>query len=163
MAGDAETGVSIMKLTAGLDSGPVCLQQSEAILPEDTFGSLAGRLEGLGAMLLVRALDERPPFAEQDESLVTYAEKLTGADRTLDPAATASERERVVRALSPHIGARIALDDGTFLGVLRAHAEAGALVLDEVQPPGGRPMAFADWARGRPEQAAALGLGGAGA
>ncbi len=162
MAGDAETGVSIMRLTAGLDSGPVCLQQAEPILPDDTFGSLAGRLEGLGAMLLVRALEERPPFAEQDEALVTYAEKLTGEDRTLAPSAPAGERERCVRALTPHIGARIALGDGTFLGVLRAHADGDALVLDEVQPPGGRPMAFADWARGRPEQAAALGLGGAG-
>lgn len=159
MAGDGTTGVSIMRLTAGLDSGPVCLQQSEAITPDDTFGTLAGRLEGLGAMLLVRALDERPPYAEQDEALVTYAEKITPADRTLDPAAPARERVNVVRGLAPHIGARVALGDGTFLGVLRAHAEGDALVLDEVQPPGGRPMAYADWARGRPEQAAALGLG----
>lgn len=159
MAGDAETGVSIMRLTAGLDSGPVCLQQTEPITADDTFGSLAPRLEGLGAMLLVRALEERPPFAEQDESLVTYAEKLTGEVRTLDPAASAAERARVVRALSPHIGARVALGDGTFLGVLRAHTHGEALVLDEVQPPGGRPMPYADWARGRPDQAAALGLG----
>ena len=87
--------------------------------------------------------------------------RSTAEDRTLDPPRRPRERERVVRALTPHIGARIALGDGTFLGVLRAHAEGDALVLDEVQPPGGRPMAFADWARGRPEQAAALGLGGA--
>ena len=162
MAGDAETGVSIMRLTAGLDSGPVCLQQSEPIGPDDTFGSLAGRLEGLGAMLLVRALDERPPFAEQDETLVTYAEKLTGADRTLDPSADAAELERIVRALSPHIGARVTLEAGSFLGVLAAHADGPTLVLDEVQPPGGRPMAYADWARGHPQPAAALRLGGAG-
>lgn len=162
MAGDAETGVSIMRLTAGLDSGPVCLQQSEPIGPDDTFGTLAGRLEGLGAMLLVRALDERPPFAEQDDALVTYAEKLTGADRTLDPSADAAELERIVRALSPHIGARVALEDGSFLGVLAAHAAGPTLVLDEVQPPGGRPMAYADWARGHPQPAAALRLGGAG-
>ncbi len=160
MAGDAETGVSIMRLTAGLDSGPVCLQQAEPIAPDDTYGSLAGRLEGLGSMLLVRALDERPPFAEQDETLVTYAEKIVAADRTLDPAQGAGARADVVRALTPHIGARIALPDGTFLGVTRAHAEGDELVLDEVQPPGGRPMAFDDWARGHPEQAAPLRPGG---
>jgi methionyl-tRNA formyltransferase len=160
MAGDAETGVSIMRLTAGLDSGPVCLQQTEPILPGDSFGSLAARLEGLGAMLLVRALDERPPFAEQDEAGATYAEKLTGEDRTLDPAASAAERERVVRALSPHVGARVELPDGGFLGVLRAHADGGRLLLDEVQPAGGRPMAFEDWARGHPERAAALAASG---
>lgn len=156
MAGDAETGVSIMRLTAGLDSGPVCLQQSEPVRADDTYGTLAARLEGLGAMLLVRALDERPPFAEQDEAAVTYAEKLTGADRTLRPAAPAAERERVVRALNPHIGARLELPDGGFLGVVRAHAEGERLVLDEVQPAGGRPMPFSDWARGHPEPAAAL-------
>lgn len=160
MAGDAETGVSIMRLTAGLDSGPVCLQQAEPILPDDTYGSLAARLAGLGAMLLVRALDERPPFAEQDEAGATYAEKLTAEDRTLHPAASAAERERVVRALSPHVGARLELPDGSLLGVGRAHAEGDAFVLDEVQPAGGRPMAFGDWARGHPQQAAALDANG---
>ncbi len=160
MAGDAETGVSIMRLTAGLDSGPVCLQQAEPIRPDDDYGTLAARLEGLGAMLLVRALDERPPFAEQDEAHVTYAEKIVAADRTLDPAQSAAARARSVRALTPHIGARIALADGSFLGVTRAHADGDAPVLDEVQPPGGRPMAFDDWARGHPDQAARAAPGG---
>jgi methionyl-tRNA formyltransferase len=73
MAGDAQTGVSIMRLTAGLDSGPVCLQAREPIGPDDDYGTLAARLEAVGAELLVRALDERPPFAEQDEAGVTYA------------------------------------------------------------------------------------------
>src|SRR5204863_4381033 len=57
MAGDAETGVSIMRLTAGLDSGPVCLQAREPIRPDDDYGTLAVRLEAVGAELLVRALD----------------------------------------------------------------------------------------------------------
>jgi methionyl-tRNA formyltransferase len=156
MAGDEQTGVSIMRLTAGLDSGPVCLQQSEPIAPDDTYGTLSACLEGLGAMLLVRALDEQPPYTEQDESVVTYAEKITAADRTLNPEATAIEQARVVRALTPHIGARVALQDGSYLGVASVHVEGERLVFDEVQPPGGRVMSFADWARGRPEQAAAL-------
>jgi len=173
MAGDAETGVSIMRLTAGLDSGPVCLQEAEPIGPEDDYGSLAARLERLGGELLVRALDERPPFAEQDESLVTYAHKIEAADRALDPARTPEELELTVRALRPHIGARVALPDGDYLGVVAARvaggdvepgrvradgtrlllgARGGALELTEIRPPGSRPMAAADWLRGRPDE-----------
>jgi methionyl-tRNA formyltransferase len=150
MAGDAETGVCIMRLTAGLDSGPVCLAAAEPIRPDDTYGTLAARLEELGARLLVRALDERPECVEQDESRVTYAEKISAADRTLDPDAPPAEQERVVRALHPHIGARLALGDGAFLGVRRARVsdDGERLELVEVQPPGGRPMPYADDARG---------------
>ena len=153
MAGDRETGVCIMRLTAGLDTGPVCLRGVEAIAAEDTYGSLAPRLQQLGGDLLLRALDAGPEgwaWEEQPEEGVTYAEKIGPADRTLDPAAAPAEQERVVRALAPHIGARLALDDGTFLGVQRARvAEGGALELVEVQPPGGRPMAYEDYVRGR--------------
>ena len=169
MAGDERTGVSIMRLTAGLDSGPVCLAASESIHPDDTFGSLAGRLEQVGGELLVSALAalgrvEKPAFAEQDERHVTYAEKIGPADRLLDTTRSAVELERVVRALTPHIGARIELSDGSLLGVQRArlatllasdagegvNARDGRLFLDcvegalellEVQPPGKRPMA----------------------
>jgi methionyl-tRNA formyltransferase len=149
MAGDAETGVSIMRLTAGLDSGPVCLAEREPILPGDDYGTLAARLASLGGELLLRALDERPPCHEQPEEGVTYAEKITAADRTLDPSRPAAELERVVRALHPHIGARLPLDGGAFLGVRRARAgDDGRLELLEVQPPGGRPMAYEDYLRG---------------
>jgi methionyl-tRNA formyltransferase len=149
MAGDEETGVSIMRVTAGWDSGPVCLAEAEPIARDDTYGTLAPRLQELGARLLIRALDERPPFVEQDETQVTYADKISAADRTLDLSRPAIENERIVRALTPHIGARIQLPDGSFLGVRAAQAGGdGRLELIEVQPAGGRPMAYADYVRG---------------
>jgi methionyl-tRNA formyltransferase len=173
MEGDERTGVSIMRLTAGLDSGPVCLQEAEPIAADDDYGSLAGRLERLGGDLLVRALDERPAFAEQDEAQVTYAHKIEAADRALGPDRSPAELERTVRALRPHIGARVALAGGDFLGVIAARvadggveagrvradgqrlllgARGGTLELTEIRPPGGRPMAAADWLRGRPDE-----------
>jgi methionyl-tRNA formyltransferase len=170
MAGDAETGVAIMRLTAGLDSGPVCLVEREPIRGGDTYGSLSGRLAALGGELLVRALDERPPFAEQDDALATYAEKIGPEDRRLDPSRPAVELERVVRALTPHVGASVELRDGGRLGVRGARlydgsavspgafgneggrlvlgCATGALELTVVQPPGGRPMPAADYLRG---------------
>jgi methionyl-tRNA formyltransferase len=120
MAGDARTGVSIIRLTAGLDSGPVCLAAAEPIGPEDTYATLATRLERIGGELIVRALEERPPFVEQSDDGVSYAEKITPQDRLLDPGSGAVELERTVRALHPHVGARVALADGTLLGVRRA-------------------------------------------
>ena len=172
MAGDEQTGVSIMRVTEALDAGAVCVQEAEPIRADDDYGTLAARLERLGGDLLVRAFDERPPFVEQDESRVTYAHKIDANDRALDPGRPPEELERTVRALRPHIGARVALPDGDFLGVIAARvadgdgpeqgrlradgerlllgAAGGALELTEIRPPGGRPMAAADWLRGRP-------------
>jgi methionyl-tRNA formyltransferase len=131
MAGDEQTGVSILRLTAGLDSGPVCLAEPEPIAEDDTYGSLAPRLAELGAALLLRVLDEKahrhaPAFVEQDEALATYAEKIAAPDRVLDPLRDARELERVVRALHPHVGARVELPDGSPLGVQRAALAADA-------------------------------------
>ena len=153
-AGDPRTGVSIMRLTAGLDSGPVCLAESEPIGPQDTYGTLAPRLQALGAEMLLRVLDltERghpPPFREQDAQGATYAEKITPDDRLLDPTRTAAELERVVRALEPHIGARVALADGSLLGVHRA------ALLDSGQRPG----AGAERRERRPEGESRHGVG----
>jgi methionyl-tRNA formyltransferase len=174
MAGDERTGVSIMRVTEALDAGAVCLQEAEPIHADDDYGTLAERLEQLGGDLLVRALDERPPYLEQDESLVTYAEKIGPGDRALDPGCSPEELERTVRALRPHIGARVALPDGDYLGVIAARvaegdgpepgrvradgdrlllgATGGGLELTEIRPPGSRPMAAADWLRGRPDE-----------
>jgi methionyl-tRNA formyltransferase len=171
-AGDEETGVTIMRPTAELDAGPICLQRSDVIGPDDDYGSVAARLAALGGELLVEALDLQPPCRDQPEDGVTYAAKVEAADRLLDPALPAGELERRVRALAPHIGAYVELEDGERLGVRRAALAAGvddvepgelaardsmllygatqgALELIEVQPPGKRPMEAAAWLRGR--------------
>jgi methionyl-tRNA formyltransferase len=175
MAGDVETGVSIMRLTAGLDSGPLWSAAREPVARTDTYGSLAPRLSRIAGELLVSALDaiergEPAPLVEQDEDLVSYAEKIAPVDRLLDPARPAVELERVVRALHPHIGARVALADGTLLGVHEARllaadahrapgpsasegrlllgCDPGMLELLVVQPPGKKPMQGAAFLRG---------------
>jgi methionyl-tRNA formyltransferase len=170
-AGDEETGVSIMRPTAEFDAGPVCLQRREAIRPDDDYGSLAPRLAALGGELLIETVDIRPACREQPDEGVTYAHKIESEDRRLDPAADASELERRVRALTPHLGAYIELDSGERLGIRRARlapgvdgvapgalevedsrllygAAQGALELLELHPPGKRPMAAGDWLRG---------------
>ncbi len=172
MAGDERTGVSIIRLTAGLDEGPVCLAGEEPIRLDDTYGSLAERLQALSGELLVRALDEQPPFTDQPEAGITYAEKISSEDRLLDPARPAAELERTVRALQPHIGARAEMPNGETIGISRARlaggdavapgafesregrlllgASPGTLELLEVQPPGGKPMEAAAYLRGHP-------------
>jgi methionyl-tRNA formyltransferase len=171
MSGDEVTGVSIMRVGEGYDDGPVCARETEPIGARDTYGTLAERLEQLGAELLVRTLDERPPCTPQDEAHATYAHKISSQERDLMPARTAVELERVVRALTPHIGAYVSLGDGASLGVSEARAvqaggppegevsfdgpvpvlgcASGALELLTVQPPGRRPMSGADYLRGR--------------
>lgn len=175
MAGDERTGVCVMRLTAGLDSGPVALCEELPIGPEDDFASLSGKLADTGAELLVRALDRQEAgeleFAEQDEAAATYAEKIDPAERRLDPSRPAVDLARTVRALTPHVGAYLELGDEERLGVRRARAvevaikrgevraewgalllgcARGALRLEVVQPPGGKPMAADAYLRGHP-------------
>jgi methionyl-tRNA formyltransferase len=173
MAGDARTGVSLMRLTAGLDTGPVALREEIALGPEDDFEGLSAKLAALGGELLVEALDLQAEgslaFAEQDDEEATYAEKIDPAERRLDPARPATELARTVRALTPHIGAFLELGGEGRLGVRRARAVdvavkqgamkaewgalllgcgRGALRLEVVQPPGGKPMAADAYLRG---------------
>jgi methionyl-tRNA formyltransferase len=174
MAGDAQTGVTIIRVSAGLDAGPVAIRETVPIAPDDTYGTLAPRLAELGGELLVQALELRGrdelELSEQDEALATYAQKIDRTERRLDPARPAAELERVVRALSPHIGAYLELDGGERLGVLLARAQPdgpapgeleatdrlrlgcgdGSLRLVEVRPPGGRPMDAGAYLRGHP-------------
>jgi methionyl-tRNA formyltransferase len=174
MAGDEETGVSIIRVTAELDAGPIYLQESEPIRPDDDYGTLSERLRARSGDLLVRALDERPEPREQGDEGLIYAHKIEARDRALDFTRPPEVAERQVRALRPHIGARLPLPGGEPLGVLAAEVDGdtlapaggrvrvegerllldcngGALELTQVRPPGGRPMSAADWLRGRPE------------
>ena len=175
MAGDQTTGVSVMRVAAGLDSGPVALAEEVAIGAEDDFESLSAKLAALGSELLVKALDRLAQgdleFAEQDDGRATYAEKIAAGDRRLDPSRSAAELARTVRALTPHVGAYLETAAGERLGVRRARpvdvrvkrgeakAEWGALLLgcgqgalrlEVVQPPGGRPMPADAFLRGHP-------------
>jgi methionyl-tRNA formyltransferase len=165
-AGDAVTGVTIMRPTAEMDAGPICQQAEERIRPGDDYGTLSARLQSLGGDLLVRALDEMSQFHEQPSEGVTYAEKIGPDDRRLDPALDARALERRVRALNPHVGTFIeeprlgvrrarAADDSLPAGALQAPdgrllygAADGALELLEVVPPGSRPMDAAAYLRG---------------
>jgi methionyl-tRNA formyltransferase len=181
MAGDRETGVTIMRVTAGLDSGPIALAESIPIAAEDDYASLSAKLAELGGELLVRALGDLAAgtleFTEQDESAATYAEKIAPEERHLEPARPASELERAVRALTPHVGAYLELDGGDRLGVRSARAVSngpsqgaieantdqlllgsadGALRLEVVQPPGKKPMSAAEFLRGHDPPAKAL-------
>lgn len=176
MAGDRETGVCVMRLTAGLDSGPVALRDRLAIGGGETYGELAPRLADLGGRLLVEALgllaagELEPRFGEQGEEGVTYAEKIEAAERRVDPARDAPAEARRSRALTPHVGTWVGLAGGERLGVRARFAVAdgpergrfaecaeglllgcaeGALAIEEVQPAGGRWMAAADYVRGR--------------
>jgi methionyl-tRNA formyltransferase len=107
MAGDAETGVSIMRMEAGLDTGPVLLREVMPIGPHDTAGSLHDRLAALGARLIVEALarlDTLVP-APQPEAGVTYAAKIDKAEARVDWTRPAAEVDRLIRGLSPFPGA----------------------------------------------------------
>lgn len=173
MAGDRTTGVAIMRVTEGLDSGPVALAEETPIADDDDYASLSERLARLGGELLVRALDGLEAgelaFTEQDESQATYAEKISTEERRLDPSRPATELRRIVSALTPHIGAHLEVDDGERLGIravsvvrdgppagtfearggeLLLGCADGALRLEAVQPPGGTTMSAADFLRG---------------
>ncbi len=167
LAGDAVTGVCLMRLEPGLDTGPVYARVQTPIGPTETAGELRARLGGLGTELLVRELPEvgrRVPVPQTGEP--TKADKLTVEEFRLDPHREATELLLVVRAGNPRPGAWTVVG-GHRLKILRAHVEAGAarvgtidvqarlgtatdlLVFDEVQPEGKTIMTAAAWRAGR--------------
>lgn len=128
MARDPKTGVCVMRLTAGLDSGPVALRAEVPLGDDLDYGTLAPELAELGGELLVEALDllgdGTLAFTEQDEAAVTYAEKIDVSERRLDLTQSAADLAAKVRALTPHIGAYLELEGGERLGVRKASPSA---------------------------------------
>jgi methionyl-tRNA formyltransferase len=167
MAGDAETAVAVIAIAAELDAGPILAQQRFSIGPHDDAGVVRRQALELGVPLLERALLEQPAPQPQPAEGVTYADKITAADRVLDWTHPAVELDRRVRALAPHIGARTTigdrpcliwraqvLDDGPAPGDIAADLVVGCgqggLRILELQPAGKQRMAAADYLRGLP-------------
>ena len=109
MAGDGQTGVNVMRMEEGLDTGPVCLSETTAIGASETAGMLHDRLAVLGADLMVRALAalERDALTctPQPEDGVTYADKIDKAEARIDWSAPAGQIHNIIRGLSPFPGA----------------------------------------------------------
>jgi len=166
MAGDARSGVSLMRLVAELDAGPVCASAATAIAPDDDYGTLAARLAALAGALLADAVERPRRYVDQPDEGITYAEKIGPADRELDPGRPAAVLERAVRALHPHIGCHLpgglgvlkarlvdgpALDAGELAGEdgrIFFGASPGTLELLVVRPAGARAMEAAAYLRG---------------
>ena len=161
LAGDSETGVTLMFMDAQLDHGDIIRQRREPIRPDDTGATLHDRLATLGANLLTETLTLADwPRQTQDETQVTHARKFTKADGRIDWTKSATEIDRQVRAFNPWPGAftdrdgtllkiwKVELLSGPATGVDIVNTGTGALRLLEVQPAGGKRMPFTAYARG---------------
>lgn len=176
-AGDAESGVTVMRMEAGLDTGPMLLKVTTPISADDTGGSLHDRLAELGPPAVLQAIDGLAAGTlqgeVQDDSFATYAHKLNKDEARLDWHRPAVELERLVRAFYPWpichstlnneplkvLAASLGEGRGTPGMVLAASKEGltvacgeGALRLTRLQLPGGKPLAFADLFNSRREQ-----------
>ncbi len=153
MAGDIETGITIHQTTPELDAGPIAAQRAFAIAPTDDAGAVYDKAAKLALELLDEVLPN-PQFTEQPSEGVTYAEKIVAADREIDWSAGPDAVVAKVRALAPHIGARVEVDGRRLLVWSAKVAEDDAkLVHDgvellEVQPEGRRRMSAAEYLRG---------------
>ncbi len=186
LAGDGESGVTIMRMAAGLDTGPLYLLRPLAIAPRETGGSLSDQLARLGAQVLVEAL---PGIADgslspvpQDDDLANYAHKLSKAEAEVDWSRPAVEIDRLIRAFDPWPVAQTSLEGvslrlwgseltdlipppaalpGQVLaagkGGIEVSTGAGVLRLTRLQPPGKRPMSAAEFLNARHLDGARLG------
>lgn len=177
MAGEEKTGVSIMKMDEGLDTGPVLLCKTTPVPVDMNAGELTATLANSGGEAILEALKQVESgiaeFLEQDDAKVTYAAKISPGDRTIHWDRPAVEVRDRVRALSPHIGARaihpdfegpikilrsqVAQWDGNPLevgeievagGEIFVGCRAGVLMVEELQAPGGKPLKSEEFLRG---------------
>ncbi len=146
MAGDPETGVSIIKLVPELDAGPIAAQRAFPLAEQDDFGTVSARAGELAAELLEEVLPQ-PELTPQPEEGLTYAAKIGPEDRELDWSRPPEELLNRIRALSPHIGARGELH-GRPVTIWRSRIEGGELVPVEVQAEGRRRMSYDEFLRG---------------
>ncbi|BCD85615.1 methionyl-tRNA formyltransferase [Pseudomonas solani] len=184
-AGDAESGVTVMQMEAGLDTGPMLLKVVTPITADDTGGSLHDRLAALGPQAVVQAIGQLAAGTlvgeVQDDALATYAHKLNKDEARIDWSRPADELERLVRAFNPWpichstlggeplkvLAAQLGEGQGQPGQILAASKDgltvacgSGALRLTRLQLPGGKPLSFADLFNSRREQfAAGLVLG----
>lgn len=148
MAGDDETGVTIIRLVHDLDAGPVAARASFAVAPQDDAGVVYARAAEAAETLLTGVLADPAPAFHEQVGEPTYAARIDAADRRLDLERPAVELVNRVRALSPHIGARAELH-GRGVTVWRARVGADRSFEPlEVQPEGGRRMPYDAWLRG---------------
>ena len=172
LAGDAETGVCIMQMEAGLDTGPVLLREAFPILPDDTSATLHDRLAALGARLVVDALEGLPlPATPQVLDGVTYAQKIGKAEAQVDWSQSAAELDLHIRAFNPFPGAQAQFggqtvklwraapvegsgEKGQILQVDRNRVVvacgSGALAVSELQKAGGKRLAVREFLAGHP-------------
>jgi methionyl-tRNA formyltransferase len=184
-AGDAATGVTIMQMEEGLDTGPMLLREQLPIAADDTTGSLHDKLAALGGKMIVDALHqlERGPLpaTPQPDAGVTYASKISKDEAALDFSRPADDLARKIRAFNPFPGAS-ALFNGVQLKLWRAHAlpgvagsvpgqvlaanaqsgvvvacGTGALCLSELQKPGGKRLAAEEFLKGFPMEGGHFG------
>ena len=175
LAGDAETGVCIMQMEAGLDTGPVLLREAFTITPDDTSATLHDRLAALGARLVVEALGKLPlPATPQVLEGVTYAQKIGKAEAVIDWSQSAAELDRHIRAFNPFPGAQAQFggqtvklwratpvegsgENGLILQVDRNRVVvacgSGALAVSELQKAGGKRLAVREFLAGHPLKA----------
>jgi methionyl-tRNA formyltransferase len=172
LAGDGETGVSIMQMEEKLDTGPVLLQRSIPVAPEDTAGTLHDKLALLGARLLIEALTNNPEPHAQNAAAATYAPRIEKEEAAIKWSEPAVQIERQIRAFNPAPGARTVLD-GTAIKIWRARVEPGhaappgnviesgaggivaacgeaALRITELQRAGGKPLPVQEFLSGFP-------------
>lgn len=176
MAGETTTGVSIMKMDEGLDTGPVALRREVRISPETTGGELARELALVGAEAIVEVMTALEGGAleleEQDDSRAGYAPKISAEERTLEWGRAAQEVHDRIRALAPYIGARtfhpavdgpvrllgskVAPGDSSLApgeisrgeGKMLVGCGEGAVEILEIQLPGGKPLRTDEFLRG---------------
>lgn len=170
LAGDPETGICIMQMEAGLDTGPVLVRASTPISPTDNAGDLHDRLAQMGGALIVSTLAQLPLIPEpQPDTGITYAAKIEKAEAALDWNLSAAELDRHIRAFNPFPAAQT-LFQGTPIKIWRAHpitktgtpgtvlsvdktgihvaCGAGALCITELQKAGGKRLGSAQFLAG---------------